>query len=77
LISKDFLVLIAISIVIALPGAYYVMSRWLQNYVYKTEIGILLLVLAALLTVVLTFITISYKAYQAAILNPANSIKTE
>jgi hypothetical protein len=34
-------------------------------------------VLAALLTVVLTFITISYKAYQAAILNPANSIKTE
>jgi putative ABC transport system permease protein len=77
LISKDFLVLIAISIVIALPVAYYVMSRWLQNYVYKTEIGVALLVLAALLTVLLTFITISYKAYQASILNPAESIKTE
>jgi putative ABC transport system permease protein len=77
LISKDFLVLIAISIVIALPLAYYVMSRWLQNYVYKTEIGVVVLVLAALMTVVLTFITISYKAYQASILNPAESIKTE
>jgi putative ABC transport system permease protein len=77
LISKDFLVLIAISIAIAIPVAYYFMNSWLQNYVYRTKIGVLLLVLAALLTVVLTFITISYKAYQASILNPAESIKTE
>jgi len=77
LISRDFLVLIAISIVIAIPVAYYFMSNWLQNYVYKTNISVMLLILAAILTIVLTFITISYKAYQAAILNPANSIKTE
>lgn len=77
LISKDFLVLIAISITIAIPVAYYFMNNWLQNYVYRTRISVMLLVLAALLTLVLTFITISYKAYQASILNPANSIKTE
>jgi ABC-type antimicrobial peptide transport system permease subunit len=77
LISRDFLILVGISIVIALPVAYYFMSNWLENYVYRTNIGILLLVLAALLTVVITFITISYKAYQAAITNPASSIRTE
>lgn len=77
LISRDFLILVGISIVIALPVAYYFMSNWLENYVYRTNIGILLLILAALLTVVITFITISYKAYQAAITNPASSIRTE
>ena len=77
LISKEFLILITISIVIALPVAYYIMGRWLENYVYRTRIGLLLLLLAALFTVILTFVTISYKAYQAAMLNPATSIKTE
>jgi len=77
LISKDFLVLIAISIAIAIPVAYYFMNNWLQNYVYRSRISVILLVLAALLTLVLTAITISYKAYQASILNPAESIKTE
>lgn len=77
LVSKDFLLLVAISNVIALPFAYYLMGNWLENYVYRTKIGLPLLLFAALLTVVITFITISYKAYQAAVMNPANSLKTE
>ncbi len=77
LVLKDFLVLIAISIVIAVPAAYYIMSNWLENYVYRTKIGVMLLIIAALITVVITLITISFKAYQASILNPAASIKTE
>lgn len=77
LISKEFLVLIAVSIIIAVPVAYYFMNNWLQNYVYRNKISIILLVIAALLTIIITFITISYKAYQAAILNPASSLKTE
>jgi putative ABC transport system permease protein len=77
LISRDFIILIGISIIIALPAAYYFMSNWLENYVYRTKIGALLLIGAALLTIVITFITISFKAYQAAIMNPANSLKTE
>ena len=77
LISKDFLILIAIGIIIAVPVAWYLMNNWLKNYVYQTDIGLVLILLAALLTIIITFITISYKAYQAAILNPANSIKTE
>jgi putative ABC transport system permease protein len=77
LISREFLILVTIAIIIAFPVAYYFMNRWLQNYVYRTNIGITLFIIAALLTIVITFITISYKAYQAAIMNPADSIKTE
>jgi putative ABC transport system permease protein len=77
LISKDFLILVAIGIVIAVPLAYYFMSNWLENYVFRTKITMLLLLFAALLTIIITFVTISYKAYQAAIMNPASALKTE
>ena len=77
LISKDFLVLVLISMVIAFPVSYYFMSNWLQNYVYRTKIGWSIFFFAGLLTFVITIITISYKAYRAAILNPADSLKTE
>jgi putative ABC transport system permease protein len=77
LISRDFIVLVTISIIIALPVAYYFMSIWLENYVYRTNIGLSLLIGAALLTIVITFITISYKSYQAAIMNPANALRIE
>jgi putative ABC transport system permease protein len=77
IISKDFLILVMIGILIAVPTAYYFMHHWLQNYVYRTNIGIPLLIISALLTILITFLTISYKAYQAAVMNPANSIRTE
>jgi putative ABC transport system permease protein len=77
LISRDFLILVTIGIIIGVPVAYYFMSTWLQNYVYRTNIGAPLIIIAALLTVAITFITISYKAYQASVMNPANSLKIE
>lgn len=75
LIIKHFLKLAVIAILIAIPIAYYFMSRWLENYVYRTEISISLLIIAALSTILISVITISYKAYQAANLNPAESVK--
>jgi putative ABC transport system permease protein len=77
LISKDFLILVSIGIVIAVPVAYYFMNRWLENYVYRTKIGVPLLLTAALLTILITFLTISYKSYQASIMNPARALKAE
>lgn len=77
LVSREFIILSLISIVLAFPIAYYFMSNWLENYVYRTSIGALLFIIAGLLTLVITFATISYKAYQAAVTNPAESIKTE
>jgi putative ABC transport system permease protein len=77
LISKDFLILVSIGIIIAVPVAWYFMNIWLKNYVYRIDIGITLVAFAALLTIIITFITISVKAYQASIMNPVSSIKTE
>jgi putative ABC transport system permease protein len=77
MISKDFLILVSIGIIIAVPVAYYLMSKWLENYVYRTKIGVPILLGAALLTILITFLTISYKAYQAAIMNPARALKAE
>jgi len=77
LVTKDFIILSLISIVLAFPVAYYFMSNWLENYVYRTNLGVLLFIIAGLLTLVITFATISYKAYRAAVTNPAESIRTE
>jgi putative ABC transport system permease protein len=77
LISKDFLLLVSIGILIAVPISYYFMHHWLQNYVYRTTIGVPLLLMSALLTIIITFATISFKAYQAATMNPARALKTE
>jgi len=77
LIAKDFLILVTAGIITAIPIAWYLMSDWLQNYVYRTNIGVPLIIMASLLTIAITFITISYKAYQAAVMNPAKSLKTE
>jgi len=77
LVAKDFLILVAIGIVIAVPVAWYFMNDWLQNYVYRSDIGAPLLIIAALLTIVITLVTISYKAYQASVMNPARSLKSE
>ena len=53
------------------------MHNWLQNYVYRINIGVALVVLAALITLIITLLTVSYKAWQASIMNPATAIKTE
>jgi putative ABC transport system permease protein len=77
LISRDFLVLVSIGIVVATPVAYYFMTNWLQNYVYRTKVGLPVIIAAAMITIVITLITISYKAYQASVMNPAQSVKTQ
>jgi putative ABC transport system permease protein len=76
LVARDFVILVTVGIVIAIPLASYFMNNWLEKYVYKTSVGISVLIIASFLTLVITYITISYKAFQAAVMNPASSIKT-
>jgi len=77
LISKEFLILVSISIVIAFPLSYYFMRDWLQNFVYRTNLGLFIFILAGLITVAITFITISFQAWKAANANPAESLRVE
>lgn len=76
LVARDFVILVTIGIFIAIPVAYYFMSNWLEKYVYRTSVGISVLILASVMTIVITYLTISYKAFQAAVMNPSASIKT-
>lgn len=77
LISKDFLVLVIIAVVIATPVAYWVMNEWLNNFAYKTTIGVFTFISAAFAVFVIAFGTIGFKAFKAARANPVKSLKTE
>ncbi len=77
LLSKDFLKLVAIAIVIGSPLAWYVMHRWLQDFAYRVSISWWIFILAGAIAVVIAFITISLQAVRAANTNPVKSLRTE
>jgi putative ABC transport system permease protein len=77
LIYRDFLILVSISILIAFPVAWYFMTKWLENYVYRSNPGPSLFILAALMTILITLLTVGFKAYKASVMNPAQSIKSQ
>jgi putative ABC transport system permease protein len=77
LLSKDFLKLVIISIVIASPVAYYFMNKWLQDFAYRIEISGWVFVLAGVLAAVIALLTVSYQAIRAALANPVKSLRTE
>ncbi|HUR12208.1 MAG TPA: ABC transporter permease [Flavitalea sp.] len=77
LFSKEFTLLIIIAFLIAGPVAYYMMSEWLQNFVYRIHLGADVFIGAILLSVVIAWITVGYKAMLAALVNPVKSLKSE
>jgi putative ABC transport system permease protein len=77
LISKEFLILVSVAILIAFPLSFYFMRDWLQQFVYRTNLGLFIFILAGIITVAITFITISFQAWKAANTNPAESLRVE
>jgi putative ABC transport system permease protein len=77
LLSKEFIVLVAVSCVIASPVAFYFLKGWLQSYSYRVGIGAGVFVWAALMAIVITVVTISFQAIRAALMNPVKSLRTE
>jgi putative ABC transport system permease protein len=77
LLSKDFIVLVAISCVIASPAALYFLQSWLQKYDYRTSIGPGVFVVSALAALGITLITVSFQTIKAAFANPVKSLKSE
>jgi len=77
LLSRDFLLLILVSLFIAFPIAWWGMHRWLESFAYRTTIGLWTFALAGLATVGAIVLTISYQAIKSATANPADSLKTE
>jgi ABC-type antimicrobial peptide transport system permease subunit len=77
LLSKDFVALVVIACMVAIPLAWYGMSQWLQKYDYRTEIHWWVFLLAAGGALLITLLTVSYQAIKAASMNPVKSLRTE
>jgi putative ABC transport system permease protein len=76
-LTTEFLKMVGISILIAMPLGWYAMNKWLEDFTYRIEIEWWVFVLAALLAVGVAILTVSYQSIKAAIANPVNSLRTE
>jgi putative ABC transport system permease protein len=77
LLSRDFVVLVFISLFVATPVAYYFMHAWLQKYQYRTELSWWIFCAAGAGALMITFLTVSFQAIKAAVANPVKSLRTE
>ncbi len=77
LLSKEFILLVIISCVIASPVAYYYLNNWLTQYSYRITIGPFIFIMAGFAAILITIITVSFQAIKAAVANPVKSLRTE
>lgn len=77
LLSKDFFKLVAIAMVIGTPVAWFMMGEWLDSFAYRVPLQITSFLMAGVIVMVFTAITISYQAISASIVNPTESLKEE
>lgn len=77
LLSVDFLKLVLTAFLIAIPLSWFAMNKWLQDFAYRTQISWWMFALAAIASLLIAFLTISFQAIKAAIANPVKSLRTE
>ncbi|MFQ5824980.1 MAG: ABC transporter permease [bacterium] len=77
LLSKEFTKWVLVSNIIAWPVAYYAMNKWLQNFAYRIDIGLMTFLTAGMLALVIASVTVCYQAIKAATANPVNSLRYE
>ena len=77
LMSRDFLLLIAVANIIAWPVSYFIMGKWLENFAYRIDMGLWIFALAAGLTLFIALLTISFQTFRAAAANPVDSLRYE
>jgi ABC-type antimicrobial peptide transport system permease subunit len=77
LFSKEFTMLIGIAFLIAVPMGYFLMHQWLQGFYYHIEISWIVFASAILISVIIAWLTVGYKAIRAGLANPVHSLRTE
>jgi hypothetical protein len=77
MLSKDFIVLVVIAVLIASPIAWYFMNQWLQDFAYRVNVSWWVFVLAGVAAMLIALATVSFQAIKAAITNPVKSLRTE
>lgn len=77
LFSKDFVRLIVVANVIALPLVYFLVSRWLDNFAFRIEIGWIMFVVPFLTLLIISLATVSFQTIKTGLANPVNSLRSE
>ena len=77
LLGKDFAKLVAIASLIAVPVAWFVMNKWLQDFAYRISIQWWMFLLSGCTAIIIALATVSFQAIKAAIANPVKSLRTE
>jgi putative ABC transport system permease protein len=77
LLSRDFVTLLLIAFVVAVPAAYFAADGWLQGFAYRTGLGVWLFAAAGLISLSIALATISYQALKAAVANPVKALRYE
>ena len=77
MLTKDFFLLILIALIIATPLSYYLMENWLQDFTYRVSISWWIFIVAGIITMGITLLTVSIEAFKASTANPVNSLRTE
>lgn len=77
ILSKDFLKLVMIALIIAIPLAWIASNKWLENYPYRITISWTMFAVAGLLVIAIALFTVSFQAIKAAVANPVKSLRTE
>ena len=77
LFSKEFTILITVAFLVAAPVAYFMMNNWLNNFVYRIPIGVSVFALAVVISIVIAWVTVGYKAVRAALAKPVKALKSE
>jgi putative ABC transport system permease protein len=77
ILSKDFLKLVCIALIVAVPAAWIATNKWLENYPYRISLNWWLFASAGVLVILIALITVSFQAIKAAIANPVKSLRTE
>jgi putative ABC transport system permease protein len=77
LLSKDFIKLVVISLLIASPVAWYFMNQWLQDFAYRINISWWVFAIAAIIALTIAFVTVSFQAIKAALANPVKNLRME
>jgi len=77
MLSKDFLKYVLVASIIAVPLAWFSVYKWLQDYAYRIDISWWIFFVAILIAVLIAFVTVSFQAIKAALMNPVKSLRSE
>jgi putative ABC transport system permease protein len=77
LLSKDFIILVAVAILVASPVAWWAANKWLQDFAYRIHISGWIFLIAGISAILIALLTVSFQAIKAAVANPVKSLRTE